>query len=131
MAEEGTFTEEEIQNAQMDVYKVLTVASLIEKEAGSDQERGLIASVIYNRLTTHVHELLQIDASVEYALGEHKETLTANDLAVDNPYNTYKYKGLPPGPIANPGLSSIMAALYPQDIQLFLLCPGRLQPSVL
>lgn len=119
MQEEGTFTQEEIENANMDVYKVLTVASLIEKEAGSDQERSLIASVIYNRLTTHVHELLQIDASVEYALGEHKEQLTANDLAVDNPYNTYKYKGLPPGPIANPGISSIMAALYPDDTEFY------------
>ena len=79
----------------------------------------MIASVIYNRLTTHVHELLQIDASVEYALGEHKGELTANDLAVDNPYNTYKYKGLPPGPIANPGLNSIMAALYPEDTEYF------------
>lgn len=119
MEEEGTFTEEEIENSMLDVYKVLTVASLIEKEAGSDQERAMIASVIYNRLTTHVHELLQIDASVEYALGEHKGELTANDLAVDNPYNTYKYKGLPPGPIANPGLNSIMAALYPEDTEYF------------
>ena len=59
MEEEGTFSEEEIENAMMDVYEILTVASLIEKEAGSDQERGLVASVIYNRLTTHVHELLR------------------------------------------------------------------------
>ena len=119
MEEEGTFTEEEIENSMMDLYKILTVASLIEKEAGSDSERSMISSVIYNRLTTHVHELLQIDATVEYALGEHKTELTANDLAVDNPYNTYKYKGLPPGPIANPGLSSIMAALYPKDTNYF------------
>lgn len=119
MEEEGTFSAEEIDNAMMDVYKVVTVASLIEKEAGNDQERSTIASVIYNRLTTHVHELLQIDASVEYALGEHKAELTANDLAVDNPYNTYKYKGLPPGPIANPGLASIMAALYPKETDYF------------
>lgn len=119
MEEEGTFSAEEIDNAMLDVYKLVTVASLIEKEAGNDQERSTIASVIYNRLTTHVHELLQIDASVEYALGEHKAELTANDLAVDNPYNTYKYKGLPPGPIANPGLASIMAALYPQDTDYF------------
>lgn len=119
MEQEGTFTPEEIDDAMMDVYQLLTVASLIEKEAGSDQERALISSVIYNRLTTHVHELLQIDATVEYALGEHKSELTANDLAVDNPYNTYKYKGLPPGPIANPGLSSIMAAIYPKDTDYF------------
>ncbi len=119
MQEEGTFSEEEIENAMMDVYDILTVASLIEKEAGSDQERGLISSVIYNRLTTHVHELLQVDATVEYALGEHRAELTANDLAIDNPYNTYKYKGLPPGPIANPGLASITAAIYPKDSDYF------------
>jgi UPF0755 protein len=103
----------------MDIYDILTVASLIEKEAGSDSERSMISSVIYNRLTTRVHELLQIDATVEYALGEHKTELTANDLAVDSPYNTYKYKGLPPGPIANPGLSSIMAAIHPDDTEYF------------
>lgn len=119
MEDEGSFTEEEIENAMMTPYKIVTVASLIEKEAGSDGERVTISSVIYNRLTTRVHELLQIDATVEYALGEHKEVLTANDLAVENPYNTYKNKGLPPGPIANPGLSSIMAAIHPQDTDYF------------
>ena len=62
---------------------------------------------------------MQIDATVEYALGEHKTELTANDLGVDDPYNTYKYKGLPPGPIASPGLSSIMAALYPEDTEYY------------
>lgn len=102
MENEGSFTEEEITNAMMDVRKILTVASLIEKEAGNDQERSLISSVIYNRLNTRVHELLQIDATVEYALGEHKTELTANDLAVENPYNTYKNKGLPPDPLPTP-----------------------------
>ena len=119
MEEEGSFSAEEIENAMMDVYKIVTVASLIEREAGADSERTTIASVIYNRLTTRVHELLQIDASVEYALGEHKTKLTESDLAVDDPYNTYKYKGLPPGPIANPGLSSIMAAIYPENTDYF------------
>lgn len=119
MEAEGSFSDEEIDNAMMDVRKILTVASLIEKEAGSDQERSLISSVIYNRLNTRVHELLQIDATVEYALGEHKTELTANDLAVDNPYNTYKNKGLPPGPIANPGLASIMAAIHPDNTDYY------------
>lgn len=119
MENEGSFTDEEIDNAMMDVRKIITVASLIEKEAGSDQERSLISSVIYNRLNTRVHELLQIDATVEYALGEHKTELTANDLAVDNPYNTYKNKGLPPGPIANPGLASIMAAIHPDNTDYY------------
>ena len=119
MEDEGSFTEEEIENAMMDVYKIVTVASLIEKEAGADSERTTISSVIYNRLTTRVHELLQIDATVEYALGEHKTELTANDLGVDSPYNTYRNKGLTPGPIANPGIASIMAAIYPEDTEYF------------
>ncbi len=114
MESEGSFTESEIQDAMMDLYKVIILASLIEKEAGTDSERSMISSVIYNRLNTRVHELLQVDATVEYALGEHKTELTASDLAIDSPYNTYKYKGLPPGPIANAGISSIMAAIYPE-----------------
>ena len=62
---------------------------------------------------------MQIDATVEYALGEHEGALTEADLEVDSPYNTYRNKGLPPGPIANPGLASIMAALYPKDTDFF------------
>lgn len=119
MEEEGSFSDQEIEDAMMDVYQIITLASLIEKEAGTDQERSMISSVIYNRLNTRVHELLQVDATVEYALGEHKTELTANDLAVDSPYNTYKYKGLPPGPIANPGLASIMAAIYPEESEFY------------
>ncbi len=119
MVEEGTFTEEEIEDRMMDLHKILTVASLIEKEAGTDSERTNISSVIYNRLTTHVHQLLQIDATVEYAIGEHKTELTSSDLAVDSLYNTYKYTGLPPGPIANAGIASIMAAIYPADTDYF------------
>ena len=115
MEAEGSYSTEEIDAAMMDLSKIITLASLIEKEAGSDAERPTIASVIYNRLTSRVHELLQIDATVEYALGEYKPVLTDSDLAYDSPYNTYKYKGLPPGPIANPGLSSIMAAIYPES----------------
>lgn len=119
MENEGSFTAEEIDNAMMDVNKIVIVASLIEREAGSDQERDMISSVIYNRLNTRVHELLQIDATVEYALGEHKAVLTENDLAYDDPYNTYRNKGLPPGPIANPGINSIMAALNPRETDFY------------
>lgn len=119
MEEEGSFSQEEIENKMMTPYKIVTVASLIEKEAGSNSERARIASVIYNRLTTRVHEELQIDATIEYALGEHKVELSQTDLAVDSPYNTYTNKGLPPGPIANPGLSSIMAAIYPETTDYY------------
>ena len=95
--------------------EILTVASLIEKEAGDDLERATIASVIYNRLQSTSYPYLQIDATIQYAMGEHKEHLTNEDLRVDSPYNTYLYPGLPPGPIANPGLASIRAALNPES----------------
>jgi UPF0755 protein len=95
--------------------EIIIVASLIEKEAGSDTERATIASVIYNRLQSTSYPYLQIDATIQYAMGEHKESLTYEDLEVDSPYNTYKYPGLPPGPISNPGLASIRAALNPEN----------------
>lgn len=95
--------------------EIITVASLIEKEAGNDLERAKIASVIYNRLQSTSYPYLQIDATIQYAMGEHKEHLTYDDLQVDSPYNTYLYPGLPPGPISNPGLASIRAALNPES----------------
>ena len=96
-------------------HEILTVASLIEMEAGNDTERPTIASVIYNRLNSSYYPYLQIDATIQYALGERKESLTYRDLEIDSPYNTYKYTGLPPGPIANPGMASIRAALNPES----------------
>jgi len=92
--------------------EVMTVASMIEREAELPSERPLIASVIYNRLHTSPPMALQIDATVAYALGGVNH-LTTTDLQVNSPYNTYLHSGLPPGPIANPGFSSIEAALHP------------------
>ena len=97
------------------LHEIMTVASLIEMEAGKDTERATIASVIYNRLNSSYYPYLQIDATIQYALEERKESLTNADLQIDSPYNTYKYTGLPPGPIANPGLASIRAALEPES----------------
>jgi UPF0755 protein len=77
------------------------------------RERSVIAGVIYNRLREGMR--LEIDATVLYALGRHKPIVTNADLKVDSPYNTYRYAGLPPGPIANPGLPAIEAALDPAD----------------
>ena len=91
--------------------EIIIIASLIEKEAGSNEERGKIASVIYNRLNAGMP--LQIDATVNYITGNNK--ISDGDLEIDNPYNTYVYKGLPPGPISNPGLASINAALNPEN----------------
>lgn len=97
---------------QMSVGEVVIVASLIEKEARVPSERTRIAGVIYNRLKIGMP--LQIDATVLYSLGQHKEWVSNKDLQVDSPYNTYRHTGLPPGPIACPGLASIKAALNPE-----------------
>lgn len=97
----------------MSEYQIVTVASLVEREAAGAEEKPVIASVIYNRLRADMP--LQIDATVRYALGKPKESLSLKDLEVESPYNTYKHQGLPPGPIASPGQDSIRAALNPAD----------------
>jgi UPF0755 protein len=94
--------------------QIVTVASLIEREARVPKDRPLIAAVIYNRLRARMR--LQIDATVMYALGGHKERVTFADLAVPSPYNTYRVSGLPPGPICNPGLSALSAAVTPAKV---------------
>lgn len=96
-----------------DIETVITIASMIEKEARLDSERPLISSVIMNRLNDGM--MLQIDATVIYALGEHVDIVLYKHLEVDSPYNTYKNYGLPVGPISNPGLESIKASLKPED----------------
>ncbi|MCL1982655.1 MAG: endolytic transglycosylase MltG [Clostridiales bacterium] len=95
------------------LYKIITIASLIEAEARAAVDRPLIASVIYNRLSVNMK--LQLDATVQYALGETKERLLIKDTQIDHPYNTYVIDGLPPGPICSPGADSIHAALYPAE----------------
>lgn len=95
-------------------YEVVIVASMVEKEAMLEEERPLVAAVIYNRLRRNMP--LQIDATVQYALPQWKPRLTYQDLQVDSPYNTYKKKGLPPGPICSPGKSSLAAALEPASV---------------
>lgn len=93
------------------VDQVVTIASMIENEAKAASERPVIASVIYNRLKAKMK--LQIDATVLYAMGQWKSKVTNEDLDVDSPYNTYKYAGLPAGPISNPGKASLEAAVNP------------------
>ena len=94
-------------------YEAITIASMIEAEAALDEERPMIARVIYNRIDEGME--LGIDATVQYAIGEHKEELTVSDLAVDSPYNTRMHPGIPPTPIGAPGLASLEAALEPAD----------------
>ncbi len=94
-------------------YEVVIVASMIEEEAKLPEERPKVARVIYNRLRQNM--MLGIDARVLYAIGEQKEELTRSDLNIDSPYNTRRYTGLPPTPIASPGRASLEAALHPED----------------
>ena len=94
-------------------HEVVTLASLIEKETGVDEERKLISSVFHNRLKKNMR--LQTDPTVIYAMINFDGNIRKKDLNIDSPYNTYKYRGLPPGPIASPGLKSIIAALEPSN----------------
>ncbi|MDM5234567.1 endolytic transglycosylase MltG [Lysinibacillus pakistanensis] len=98
---------------QMSVHQLVTFASLLEEEATAQTDRETIASVFYNRLDQGMP--LQTDPTVLYALGSHKNRVLYEDLEVENAYNTYKNKGLPPGPIAGAGKSSIEAALNPSS----------------
>ena len=109
------FTDSEIAAAKLSQFDLITVASLIEKETAKTSESATIASVIYNRLCSKLYPCLEIDATIQYALAERKEVLSNADKGVISPYNTYTNAGLPAGPIANPGMNSIRAALYPAE----------------
>jgi UPF0755 protein len=107
----------DMQHQSMSLKEVITLASLIEKETGGGDERALVSAVFHNRLKKGIP--LQCDPTVIYAAklqGSFKGELYRSDLARDSAYNTYKYAGLPPGPIANPGLQSIEAALKPANV---------------
>lgn len=106
-----------LNRSEYTMHEVLTMASMVEREAKVPEERPLIAGVLYNRLRRGM--LLQCDATVQYSLPDYKEQLTYADLEVKSPYNTYLHYGLPPGPIGNPGEASIMAALYPAEVDYF------------
>ena len=109
------FTEDYLSRAEEMEYsmrEIIIIASMIEREAGDDDERPRIAAVIYNRLESNDFPLLQIDATIHYAIAGTGRQFSTD---IDSPYNTYMYEGLPPGPIANPGMASIRAALYPDS----------------
>lgn len=101
----------EAESKNQSLRNTVIIASLIEREARVAEEREIISGVIYNRLQKGMP--LQIDATVQYALGEHRDTVSYQDLTIDSPYNTYQHTGLPPGPIASPGRAAIEAALNP------------------
>jgi len=97
--------------ATRDKLEVVTVASLVEKEAKAEADRPLVAAVIYNRLKQNIP--LSLDSTLQYALSKYGQRMLDADKQVDSPYNTYKNAGLPPGPIGNPGMAGLRAALLP------------------
>ncbi len=111
-----TFNDSMKQRAEdigFSVYQTVILASLIEEEAMLEREHATISQVYHKRLK--LSKALECDATIQYALGEHKERLLYSDLKIDSPYNTYLHRGLPPGPIANPGRSALIAALSPAE----------------
>ncbi len=104
-------------------YSRLIMASIIEKEAGNKSEMSLVASVFQNRLDNNMR--LQSCATVAYLFNYEKDYIYYKDLEIDSPYNTYRYKGLPPGPISNPGEESIKASLTPSKTNYFYFVLGN------
>jgi UPF0755 protein len=96
-------------------HQMLTLASIVEREAAVPEERKLIAAVFWNRL--QIDMPLQADPTVQYAVGKERRTLTRGDLQTDHPFNTYRHTGLPPGPIASPGLGAIEASVDPAPVK--------------
>ncbi|MDD2215033.1 MAG: endolytic transglycosylase MltG [Eubacteriales bacterium] len=120
------FTEKYYKRAKeldMDINQVITLASIIEREAVIPEDRPIIAGVFYNRLKKGMQ--LQSCATVQYILGEQKPVLSVADTKLESPYNTYLITGLPPGPICSPGIQSINAALWPENTDyLYFLAKG-------
>ena len=104
---------QQVEAMQFTFHEIVTLASLIEKETGLGKERTLISSVFHNRLIKKMR--LQTDPTVIYAMADFDGNIRKKDLSIDSPYNTYKHFGLPPGPIASPGLESIQAAMNPEE----------------
>lgn len=114
-------------NADGDIYdlnSLITLASIVEREAKLEEERPIIAKVFLNRIEKNIR--LQSCATIQYALGERKANLSNEDLKIDSPFNTYTHNGLPPAPICNPGEASIVASMNPADVDYlyFVVKPG-------
>ncbi|OGF27603.1 hypothetical protein A2303_02965 [Candidatus Falkowbacteria bacterium RIFOXYB2_FULL_47_14] len=94
------------------IHDIIILASIVEKEVRGLEDKKIVAGILYKRLESGMK--LEVDATINYITGKDNPSSAAEDLRIDSPYNTYKYQGLPPGPISNPGLDSILAAIYPE-----------------
>lgn len=109
--------------AGLSFHQIIILASIIEKEAQGTEDKPRIASVFYNRLSEGM--FLQSCATIQYLLDKPQERLTEQDLTIESPFNTYLYPGLPPKPICNPGLESILAAVHPTEEDYFYFVLGK------
>ena len=107
----------EIKKQNKTIFEVVVLASIIEKEAGNSNDMKKVSSVFRNRL--EIGKALESDATINYITNSGRAQSTYEDLKIDSPYNTYKYIGLPPGPISNPGIEAIKAAIYPERTDYF------------
>lgn len=104
---------DEIKNQNKTIFDIITLASIIEREVKLDKDRAIVSGILWKRLDAGI--ALQADSTINYVTGKNTPAVSAEDLQLDSLYNTYKYPGLPPGPICNPGLASIKAAIYPEQ----------------
>lgn len=108
---------EEIKNQKKTIFEIITMASLLEKEVKTIEDKKLVSGILWKRLKIGMP--LQVDATIGYIIGKNSADISLEETKIDSLYNTYKYRGLPLGPISNPGLESIMAAVYPTDNPYF------------
>lgn len=113
----------EIENQRKTIFEIVTMASLLEKEVKTIEEKKLVSGILWKRLENKMP--LQVDATINYITGKRTTKISIEETKIDNPYNTYLYLGLPPGPICNPGLDSLTAAIHPQgsDYWYYLTAP--------
>lgn len=113
----------DFSNELLDQNEIIILASILEREANSSESMKMVSGILQNRLL--IGMALQADATMEYVLDKPLSLLTPDDLEIDSPYNTYLYKGLPPTPIGNPGLTAIKAALEPTDSNYLFYITGN------
>ncbi len=104
---------EEIKRQEKTIFEIITIASLIEKEVKTPEEKKIVSGILWKRLKNKIP--LQVDATINYITGKKTTKVLIQETKIDSPYNTYKYGGLPLGPICNPGIESIISALYPES----------------
>ncbi len=114
---------EEITRQKKTIFEIITMASMIEKEVKTLADKKIVSGILWKRL--EIGMSLQVDSTINYITGKNDPGASLSDIVIDSPYNTYKYYGLPLGPISNPGLDSILAAIYPQKTDYLYYLSGR------